>query len=87
MKVNKTKYYSWSRYWSNGEMHHVFECPNHKGYTYDLNSAGVFDDGHHEVLLNKEHIQRAKTEQDNRCYYIPVDKVDMLGRIQKTVVN
>ena len=81
------KCYSWSRYWSNGEMYHVFERPKHCGYTCDLNKAGVFTDKAKEVLLTPTDVSRAKKEQGNKCYYIPVESIHLLGKTQKTVLN
>ena len=87
MKTNKIKCYSWSRYWSNGCDYHVFEIPRHCGYTRDLDKAGVFDDNYREILFTKEDVQKAKNETDNKCYYIPVDRIHLLGNVHKTVQN
>ena len=83
-----SKFYKWAPTRKNDR--HTFYRPNNAGYTRDLNKAGIYSEDEISTCqkIIKTDADYRKAMRDHKyhdIYAVPVDEVEVLGQIQKTV--
>lgn len=85
-----SKFYKWAPMHSQKSDNHLFYKPNNAGYTRDLKQAGKYSedeisDCDKVIKTDADYRKAMRNEKYHRIFAVPVDEVEILGQIQKTV--
>jgi hypothetical protein len=84
-------YYIYSWKWSAGKDYCLFYRPDGKGYTANLQEAGIFgdeDEAYHKVIRTRKSLfaQQRMKKNESESFLIPVDKVEKILGDKKTII-
>jgi len=84
-------YFIWSKKWTRGEYVRTFWRPEEKGYTIDLNQAGIYNLQEIKNLgfpiLTKKTAKRLKYTGHYDSIAVATDDIELLGRKMECILN